>query len=56
VGDADALADATIALLQDASRREHMAGAARAWALAHDAEWTAGKFEEIYAEVSRGNH
>ena len=53
VGDADALAAATIALLQDAPRRERMAGAARAWALAHDAEWTAGKFEEIYAEVAR---
>ena len=51
VGDAGALADAAIALLQDAPRRERIAAAARAWALAHDADWTAGQFERIYADV-----
>jgi glycosyltransferase involved in cell wall biosynthesis len=44
---------ATIDLLQDAPRRERIAGAAREWALAHDADWTAQRFEEIYAEVAR---
>ena len=51
VGDAEALATATIGLLQDAPRRERIAGAAREWALAHDADWTAQRFEEIYSEV-----
>jgi len=51
VGDADALANAAIGLLQDAPRRERIAGAARRWALAHDADWTAHRFEEIYSEV-----
>ena len=51
VGDAGALADAAIALLQDAPRRGRIAAAARAWALAHDADWTAGQFERIYADV-----
>lgn len=51
VGDAGALANAAIALLQDTPRRERIAAAARAWALAHDADWTAGQFERIYAEV-----
>lgn len=53
VGDADALATAAIGLLQDAPRRERIAVAARAWALAHDADWTAQRFEEVYAEVAR---
>jgi glycosyltransferase involved in cell wall biosynthesis len=53
VGDAGALATAAIGLLRDAPRRERIAVAARAWALAHDADWTARRFEEIYAEVAR---
>ena len=51
VGDAGALANAAIALLQDTPRRERIAAAARAWALAHDADWTADQFERIYTEV-----
>ena len=51
VGDAAALASAAIALLEDAPRRERIAAAARAWALTHDADWTAEQFERIYAEV-----
>jgi glycosyltransferase involved in cell wall biosynthesis len=51
VGDAGALANAVIAVLQDTPRREQIAAAARAWALTHDADWTAGQFERIYADV-----
>jgi len=51
VGDAEALAAATIALLGDRSRREQIASAARAWTLSHDADWTAAEFERIYAEL-----
>ena len=51
VGDAAAMANAVVELLQDAARRERIAGAARAWALAHDADWTADQFEQIYADV-----
>jgi glycosyltransferase involved in cell wall biosynthesis len=51
VGDASALAAATSAFLQNPSHREHVASAARAWALAHDADWTAAQFERIYGET-----
>ena len=50
-GDAPALADAVIALLEDAPRRERLGAAARAWAMEHDAQWTAQQFERIYHEV-----
>jgi glycosyltransferase involved in cell wall biosynthesis len=53
VGDAQALADASIALLEDAPRRERLGGAAAHWALEHDADWTATQFERIYEEVAR---
>jgi glycosyltransferase involved in cell wall biosynthesis len=46
-----ALADAIAALLADAPRRARMADTARAWALAHDADWTAGQFELLYREL-----
>ena len=51
VGDPDALACAIADLLQDRERRARIAEAARAWTLAHDADWTAAQFERIYAEV-----
>ena len=51
VGDAGALASAVIAVLQDTPRREQIAASARAWALTHDADWTAEQFERIYADV-----
>jgi len=54
VGDAAALAAATAALLRDRSRREQIASAAREWALAHDADWTAAAFERIYSELHGG--
>ncbi len=51
VNDPAALASAVIDLLQDPPRRERLASAARAWTLAHDADWTAQQFERIYAEI-----
>jgi glycosyltransferase involved in cell wall biosynthesis len=51
VGDAAALGDAIVALALDPARRARLAEAARAWALAHDADWTAASFEALYAEV-----
>jgi glycosyltransferase involved in cell wall biosynthesis len=46
-----ALADAINTLLADHDRRKRLASAARTWALAHDADWTARKFEELYRAV-----
>jgi glycosyltransferase involved in cell wall biosynthesis len=51
VGDPGALADAVIALLQDPARRKRIGAAARAWAVQHDADWTARTFERLYAEI-----
>ena len=55
VGDSAALADAIVALLHDPSRRQRIASAARAWTIAHDADWTAQQLERVYAEVVRVN-
>lgn len=52
VGDAAGLAAGIIDLLRDPKRREAIARAAQAWARAHDADWTAARFEEIYAAVA----
>jgi glycosyltransferase involved in cell wall biosynthesis len=43
------LADAVVELLHDAPRRNALAQAARAWTLAHDADFTARRFQAIYA-------
>jgi glycosyltransferase involved in cell wall biosynthesis len=51
VGDDAALAAAILDLLHDDARRKRTAAAARAFALAHDADVTASAFERIYAEV-----
>ena len=51
-GNPAAIAQAITALLRDSARRRQLATAARAWALAHDADWTASAFEEIYARVA----
>ena len=53
VGDAAALGDALIELLSDAPAREALAAAAQAFARAHDVAWTARRFEEIYARLTR---
>ncbi len=54
VQDPRALASAISALLRDPARRTRIAAAARRWALAHDADWTAKAFEMLYARVIRG--
>ena len=54
VGDAAALGDAIVALARDPARRARLGAAARAWAAAHDASWTAGAFEALYAELAAG--
>jgi glycosyltransferase involved in cell wall biosynthesis len=52
VGDPGALGDAIVDLVRDPERRIHLGGAAREWALAHDADWTAASFEALYAELT----
>jgi glycosyltransferase involved in cell wall biosynthesis len=48
-----ALADAIAALIADPARRQRVGEAARAWAQAHDADWTSASFQALYAEVTR---
>jgi glycosyltransferase involved in cell wall biosynthesis len=50
--DAASLATTIIDLLRDPARRASIAASARAWALAHDADWTASEFERIYASLA----
>jgi glycosyltransferase involved in cell wall biosynthesis len=52
VGDAEALAAAIGDLLDDPARRARIASTARAWTLAHDADWTAAQFEQVYVACS----
>ena len=49
--DPAALAAAIRDLLGDADRRARLAAAAQAWALEHDADWTAAAFERVYSAV-----
>lgn len=50
-GDAAALAGAIVGLLGDEPRRAALGRAARAWAAAHDAGWTARQFARMYEEI-----
>jgi len=52
-GDPGALAGAVLALLRDEPRRDRIAAAAARWARAHDADWSAARFEEIYGRLVR---
>jgi len=51
VGDHRALASAIVEVLHDRPRRERVAAAAREWTLAHDADWSARRFEALYAAI-----
>jgi glycosyltransferase involved in cell wall biosynthesis len=47
-GDAPALAQAILTLLQNSEQRRRLAQAARQWATTYNADWTAAQFEQIY--------
>ncbi len=51
IGDAAALGEALVALARDPGRRAALGRAARAFAEAHDADWTATAFGALYATV-----
>jgi glycosyltransferase involved in cell wall biosynthesis len=53
--DPRALADAIVAVLQDPRRRHDLAERASAFAHAHDADWTARAFEQVYETVQSCN-
>jgi glycosyltransferase involved in cell wall biosynthesis len=50
-----ALADAIIATLGNPAERQRLAASAREWALAHDADWTARKFIDLYEALVRSS-
>jgi glycosyltransferase involved in cell wall biosynthesis len=52
IGDPQALADAAEQLLLDPERRQTTARRARAWAIAHSADWTAAALERLYAALT----
>lgn len=47
-----ALAGAIAETLMGGRKRARIAAAARAWAAAHDAAWTAGQFDRVYQELA----
>ena len=53
VGDAPALGAAILALLRDPERRRRIAEHARAWAIAHDVDWSARQFDQLYGQIAR---
>lgn len=53
-GDDAALSQGILGLLRDEERRRRMGAAARAFALANDADATAVRFEGIYREIASG--
>jgi glycosyltransferase involved in cell wall biosynthesis len=52
-GDPHALAAAIVDLLCDRERRARIGRAARQWALAHDADWTADEIDHLYARLTQ---
>lgn len=50
-GDAAGLARAIVETLHDRERRDRLAANARAFAEAHDVDWTARELEEMYADL-----
>jgi glycosyltransferase involved in cell wall biosynthesis len=52
-GNAATLADAITHLLADAALRQRVTMAARAWSLAHDADWSAQRIERLYLDLVR---
>jgi len=53
-GDPASLANAIERALADPAARREMAAAARAWNLAHGADWTARQFERLYHRLANG--
>lgn len=51
-GDPSALADTIEGALMDPETRRRMADTARAWSVEHDADWTARRFEALYARLA----
>ena len=51
VNDPEALGAAIVDLLRDPARRARLGAAAREWASAHDADWTAERFADLYQDV-----
>ena len=51
--DAAALAHAVVTTLEDGEVRARIAATARAFAVAHDAEWTAAELERLYGSLLR---
>ena len=54
--DAKGLASAIARLIANPQRRHDLAAAARAWTLAHDADWTAGALDRLYHELAGRDH
>ena len=52
-GDARALSDAVVSVIESRETRRRLASAALEWAAAHDADWTAREFERVYEETRR---
>src|SRR5262249_39979097 len=51
IGNRSALAAAICDLLDDPARRERTGRAVRAWALDHDADWTAQALDDLYVQA-----
>ena len=49
--DPQALSDAIVGLLTDPPACRRLASSAHEWAVAHDADWTAGEFTRLYGDL-----